>query len=135
MRGDVVSRLSGAVYFFVSEPIWGLLNDPGPHGQDRLRFLSAPRYSDAIAASPVILGRPCPLHRGQVTSRKATRMETSGSRGFTRRSRSTTVSQLSQATTGLDALVIVGSGILLGHCQNLHRSLRLDKHEPRRIQV
>ena len=50
------------------------------------------------SADPAILGRPWPLHLGHVTSRRATRTEASGSRGFTRRSRSTTVPQLSQAT-------------------------------------
>jgi hypothetical protein len=44
-------------------------------------------------------GLPCLLQRGQRTSCEATRMEASGSRGFTRRSRSTTLSQLSQAMT------------------------------------
>jgi hypothetical protein len=44
-------------------------------------------------------GRPCPLQRGQTTSRSATRIEASGSRGFTRRSKSMTVSQLSQTMT------------------------------------
>jgi pimeloyl-ACP methyl ester carboxylesterase len=39
------------------------------------------------------------LGRGQRTPRSATRIDASGSRGFTRRSRSTTVSQLSQAMT------------------------------------
>jgi hypothetical protein len=34
---------------------------------------------------------------GERTSRKATRIEASGSRGFTRKSKSTTVPQLSQA--------------------------------------
>jgi hypothetical protein len=44
-------------------------------------------------------GRPYPLQRGHCTSRSATRMEASGSRGFTRRSKSTTVSQASQTMT------------------------------------
>jgi len=42
-------------------------------------------------------GLPYPLQRGHCTSRIATRMEASGSRGFTRKSKSTTVPQLSQA--------------------------------------
>ena len=47
----------------------------------------------------MIRGLPCPLQRGQHTSRKAKRMDASGSRGFTRKSKSTTVPQLSQLMT------------------------------------
>ena len=52
---------------------------------------------DAFCASATMRGRPCPLQRGQRTSRNATRMEASGLRDFTRKSRSTTVPQLSLA--------------------------------------
>jgi hypothetical protein len=44
-------------------------------------------------------GLPYPLQRGHCTSRSATRTEASGSRGLTRKSKSTTVPQLSQAIT------------------------------------
>src|SRR5689334_8038827 len=38
-------------------------------------------------------GLPCPLHRGHCTSRSATLIDASGSRGLTRKSKSTTVPQ------------------------------------------
>jgi hypothetical protein len=55
-------------------------------------------------------GRPWPLQRGQRTSRKATRIEASGSRGFTRKSKSTTVPQLRPITRhGRFALIVAAS--------------------------
>ena len=45
-------------------------------------------YTENCFANPMMRGRPCPLQRGQWTPRNATRMEASGSRGFTRGSRS-----------------------------------------------
>src|SRR5262249_890086 len=50
-------------------------------------------------AKAMMRGRPCPLQRGHCTSRSATRMDASGSRGLTRRSKSITVPQLSQLIT------------------------------------
>lgn len=47
-------------------------------------------YTENCFANPMMRGRPCPLQRGQWTPRNATRMEASGSRGFTRGSRSAT---------------------------------------------
>ena len=54
---------------------------------------------DECRANAMMRGLPYPLHRGHCTSRSATRAETSGSRGFTRKSKSTTVPQLSQTIT------------------------------------
>src|SRR5262245_29950349 len=52
---------------------------------------------EGCRAKAMMRGLPWPLHRGHCTSRSATRIDASGSRGFTRKSRSTTVPQLSQA--------------------------------------
>ena len=64
-------------------------------------------------ARPTIRGRPWPSQRGQRRSRNATRIEASGSRGFTRKYKSTTVPQLSQAITShgclaASAVLIIG---------------------------
>jgi hypothetical protein len=53
--------------------------------------------TDGCRANAMMRGRPCPLQRGQCTSRSARRTGASVSRGFTRRFKSTTVPQLSQA--------------------------------------
>lgn len=60
-------------------------------------------------ANAATRGRPCPLHRGQRTSRSATRIEASGSRGFTRKSKSVKPPQLSQRikSHGCRALIAV----------------------------
>jgi hypothetical protein len=52
---------------------------------------------DGLGARPTIRGLPCPLQRGQRTSRNTTRTDASGSRGFIRKSRSVTPPQLSQS--------------------------------------
>lgn len=54
-------------------------------------------------------GRPWPLHRGHRTSRSATGTEASGSRGLTRKSRSTTVPQLSQAMTSHGCFAVIAA--------------------------
>src|SRR5262245_59150770 len=54
------------------------------------------RQVDGCLANAIMRGLPCPLQRGHCTSRSAMRTEASGSRGFTRKSKSTTVPQLSQ---------------------------------------
>src|SRR5262249_52851614 len=59
---------------------------------------------DGCRASAMMRGLPWLLQRGQCTSRSATRTEASGSRGFTRKSKSTTVPQLSQLITNSDVL-------------------------------
>ena len=54
-------------------------------------------YTEGCCANAMMRGLPRLLQRGHCIPRSATRMEASGSRGFTRRSRSTTVPQASQA--------------------------------------
>jgi hypothetical protein len=54
--------------------------------------------TDGCRASAMMRGLPYPLHRGQ-PRHVATRMDASGSGGFTRKSKSTTVPQLSQLMT------------------------------------
>jgi hypothetical protein len=51
---------------------------------------------DGCRANAIMRGRPFPLQRGHCTPRSAIRIDASGSRGFTRKSKSTTVPQLSQ---------------------------------------
>src|SRR5262249_58929656 len=83
---------------------------PGIHGSRtaakraarRRPFLAALFYPvlfqiEGCRANAMMRGRPWPLQRGHCTSRSATRIDASGSRGFTRKSKSTTVLQLSQA--------------------------------------
>ena len=62
----------------------------------------------------MIRGRPWPLHRGHRTSRSATGTEASGSRGLTRKSRSTTVPQLSQAMTSHGCFAVIAA-VTFGH--------------------
>ena len=57
-------------------------------------------------------GRPKPLQRGHNTSRSATRTEASGSRGFTRKSKSTTVPQLSHAIISQGCFEVSAAQIL-----------------------
>jgi len=51
---------------------------------------------DGCRANAMIRGLPYPLQRGHCTSRSTTRIEASGSRGLTRKSKSMTVPQPSQ---------------------------------------
>src|SRR5262249_23222423 len=57
-------------------------------------------------------GLPWPLQRGRCTSRRAIRMDASGSRGLTRKSKSITVSQLLHAMTSQRYFEISAATIL-----------------------
>jgi len=67
---------------------------------------------DGPRAKPTTRGRPCPLNLGQRTSRSATRIDASGSSGFNRKFKSTTVSQLSHAITIHGCLAVIAAEIV-----------------------
>ena len=54
-------------------------------------------------------GFPWPLQRGQRMSRNATRVQASWLRGFTRKSKSTTVPQLSCAMTSHECFALIAA--------------------------